>query len=193
VGQFADNVAGGGGFGLFGIRYLGAHTGLGLRLDLMLISYGATTESYGLVLNGTGVDVDVTTENAIATLSLGPHFVFGRGRVRPFLGASVGFAQFVTTNAAWSGGQSLPIARAEVLERHALALGAGGGVRMTFRERRAHPISLELDGRYRRHGRVEYLREGGIREFPDGSIELDPIVSSVSLWTAHVGAVVGFR
>ena len=193
VGEFADHVEGGGGFGVFGIRYLGGGTGFGVRLDLTLLSYGRSSESYALVLNGTGVDVDLTTDNAIATLAIGPHLVLGRGRVRPFVGASVGSAQFVTTNAAWAGGRAIPIASAEVLERYALALAAGGGVRLAFREQRAHPISLELDAHYRRHGSVEYLRKGGVRELPDGSVELDPIVSSVSLWTIHIAGVVGFR
>ncbi|MDH3208582.1 MAG: hypothetical protein OEO79_18425 [Gemmatimonadota bacterium] len=193
VGQFAEYVAGGGGFGISGIRYFGEDTGLGLRLDLALISYGKTTESHRLVLTGTGLDVDVTTENVIATLAVGPHFVLGRGRVRPYLGASVGTAQFVTTNNAWGDGQALPIATAEVLERYTLALAAGGGVRLTFREQRDHPISLEVDGRYRRHGSVQYLREGGVRELPDGSIDLDLISSDANLWALSIGALIGVR
>lgn len=193
VGQFAEYVAGGGGFGLYGIRYLGEGTGFGLRLDLTLLSYGRTAESRELVLIGTPVDVELTTDNVIATLAVGPHFVLGRGRVRPYVGASVGAAQFVTTNAAWAGGQALPIASAEVLERHVLALSVGGGVRVAFRERNAHPILIELDGRYRRHGSVEYLREGGLRELPDGSIELDLISSDADLWAASIGAMIGVR
>ncbi|HSM05482.1 MAG TPA: hypothetical protein VK858_12770 [Longimicrobiales bacterium] len=193
VGQFSDYVDGGFGFGISGIRYLGDGTGFGLRLDLMLISYGKTTESYGLGLPGPDLDMDLTTENVIASLAVGPHFVFGRGRLRPYLGASVGSAQFVTTSSAWAGGQVVPIASTEVLERYALALAAGGGVRVTFRQQRAHPISVELDGRYRRHGRVEYLREGGVRELPDGSIELELIDSDANLWTLSIGALIGVR
>jgi len=193
VGDFAEQVPGGGGFGVFGIRYLGGRTRFGLRLDLTLLSYGGSTESYEFVAGGTPVDIEVTTENAIGTLAIGPHFLFGTGRVRPFFGASVGAAQFVTTNAAWAGAQAMPIASTEVLQRHVMALAAGGGVRLAFREQRAHPISLELDGHYRRHGRVEYLREGGLRALPDGSLELDSITSDVSFWTFHVAGVVGVR
>ena len=193
VGQFAEYVSGGGGFGISGIRYFGEGTGFSLRLDLTLISYGKTTESARLVLTGTGLDVDITTENVIAALAVGPYFVFGRGRVRPYLGASVGSAQFVTTNSAWAGGQAVPIATTEVLERYALALAAGGGVRLTFRGQRVHPISLELDGRYRRHGSVQYLREGGLRELPDGSIDLDLISSDANLWVVSIGALIAVR
>jgi hypothetical protein len=193
VGQFAEHVAGGGGFGLSALRYFGASRSFGVRLDLTLLSYGKTSHSHRVILSGTAVDVDVTTDNTIAGFAIGPHVVFGQGRVRPYLGGSVGSAQFVTTTAGWAGGQPLPISTTNHLERDALALTTGGGVRFVFREQRAHPIALELDGRYRLHGSVEYLHEGGLRELPNGSVELDPIVSDANLWTVSVGVLLGAR
>jgi len=193
VGEFSRHSDGGGGFGLVGIRYLGADRSLGIRVDLALMSYGRTSASYALTLVGTPIDVEVTTDNSVAHLAVGPHLELGSGPVRPYLDAAIGAAQFVTTTAAWSGGLLLPIATAEVLERYTLQLAAGGGLRMSVRERRRHPLSFELGGRYQHHGTVEYLGEGGLRERPDGTIELDPIVSDADFWTVQVGATIGVR
>jgi hypothetical protein len=193
LGEFGRYVDGGGGFGLSGVRYLGAARRLGIRADLTLVTYGKVSTTTELILTGVGVDVDVTTENVIASFAIGPQYVFGRGRVRPWVSASVGSAQFVTTTSAWAGGRPVPIARAEVLEHHVLALTAGGGARVGLGPRRRRPISLEVDARYHRHGSVEYLRKGGVRDLPDGSIALDPITSDADLWTFRIGAVIGFR
>jgi hypothetical protein len=193
LGEFGRYVDGGGGFGLSGVRYFGAARRLGVRADLTLVSYGKVSSTSELVLSGVGVDVDVTTENIIASFAIGPQYVFGRGRVRPWVNASIGSAQFVTTTSAWSGGRPVPIARADVLEHHVLALTAGGGARVALWPGRQRPISLEVDARYHRHGAVEYLREGGVRDLPDGSVTLDPITSDADLWTIRVGAVMGLR
>lgn len=193
VGDFGRYVRGGGGFGLAAIRYFGEARKLGVRVELTLISYGKTTEAHSLLLNGTSIDVDVTTENSIGGFAVGPHYAFGWGAVRPYVGASVGSAQFVTTNSAWAGSGSVPIATAEVLERHALSLAAGGGMRLALWSRRRHPIALEFDLRYLRHGEVEYLREGGVRALPDGSVAFESLVTDANLWRIQVGAAVGFR
>jgi hypothetical protein len=193
AGEFGRYVDGGVGFGLSGVRYFGEARRLGIRVDLTLVSYGRESTSSEVVLGGVAVDVDLTTENAIATLAVGPQYVFGRGRVQPWVSATIGSAQFVTTTSAWAGGQALPIASTDVLEHHTLALSAGGGARVGLWPNRRRPISLEVDARYHRHGAVEYLRQGGVRELPDGSITLDPITSDADLWTVRLGVVMGFR
>ena len=193
VGELAQYVGGGTGFRIFGVLYLGDGGAFALRLDGTLISYGKTSDSYDLSLTGTTLAVDVTTENTIASFAVGPHVVFGRGMVRPYVGAAVGSAQFATSTAVWSGGRAVPVASSELMERHTWVVQVGGGARLALGEGRRRPLSLEVDGRYQRHGRTEYLREGGVRELPDGSIELEPISSEANLWTVHVGVVIGFR
>lgn len=193
VGEFADFVGGATGFGLFGTRYFGNARKLGIRVDLTLVAYGRTTASHTLALSGTSFDLDVITENGIGGFAIGPQYIMGRGVVRPYVNASVGSAQFITTSSAWADGRQVPIGTGEILERHVTALAAGGGVRLALWSRRSHPIALEIDGRYVHHGSVEYLREGGVRELPDGSLALDTIVSDANLWRIHVAAVFGFR
>jgi hypothetical protein len=55
-------------------------------------------------------------------------------------------------------------------------------------------VFLDLGARYHDNGRsVRYLREGGIRDLPDGDVQLDVIRSRADLFTWHVGVSVGGR
>jgi hypothetical protein len=48
-------------------------------------------------------------------------------------------------------------------------------------------IALDLSARFHRNGRVSYLREGGVRDLPNGDVALDVIRSPADLWTYQVG------
>ena len=146
LGEFGRYVDGGAGLGISGVRYFGGARRWGVRADLTLVSYGKASTTAELILAGAAVDVDVTTENAIASFAIGPQYVFGQGRVRPWMNASIGSAQFVTTTSVWAEDRPLPIARTDVLERHALALTAGGGARVALWPRRRRPVSLAAIG-----------------------------------------------
>jgi len=55
-------------------------------------------------------------------------------------------------------------------------------------------VSLDLGARYHDNGRnVRYLREGGIRDMPNGDILLDVIQSRADLITYHLGISIGVR
>jgi hypothetical protein len=55
-------------------------------------------------------------------------------------------------------------------------------------------VFLDIGARYHDNGRdVRYLREGGVRDLPDGGIQLDRIRSRADLITWHVGVSVGVR
>ena len=191
VGEFDDYVDLGGGFGMFVTKYLGERRSWGIRLDGVLVVYGSTTVRRPLGPTVPFVEVDVTTENAIASFAVGPHFMPAEGRIRPYVNASIGAAQFVTTTSVWGSGSIQPFASTENFEDYALQLTGGGGMRITLAERRRFPISLDVGMRYLRHGTTEYLREGGITELPDGSVQIDPIRSDSNLITCHVGVAIG--
>jgi hypothetical protein len=195
VGEFGDYVDLGGGFNLFGVVYLGEGRSWGLRLDGTLIIYGSNTVRRPLSPTVPFVDVDVKTENTIASFALGPQFVFGQGRLRPFLHGSVGASQFATTTSVYGSGSSSvqPFASTDNFEDYTFLLTAGGGLQIDLATARQHPISLELGADYLRHGLTEYLREGGIRELPGGGYEVDPIRSETNLMTYHLGLVIGIR
>jgi hypothetical protein len=193
VGKFADYVGPGGGFSLFGLLYMGDRPTLGLRLDLDLIVYGSNTVTRPLSPSLPLVDVEVTTENSIASLALGPQLVLGRGRVRPYLHGSAGVSQFVTTTSVWSSGNPYPFASTQNQEDHAFFLSAGAGVRMLLSRSSRHPIGLELGGHYLRRGLADYLLEGKTQGGSGEEIPLEAIRSETNLATFHLGLTLGFR
>ena len=162
-------------------------------MDLELISYGSTTVETPLSPTVPFVDVAVTTENAIGSLALGPELMLGGGSLRPYLHTSVGSSQFVTTASVWSSGSAFPFVSTENFEDYTYVLTGGGGLRIVLSEKGPHPFALDLGGRYVRHGLTTYLREGGLREGPDGDVLIEPIRSRTNLMTFHLGATVGFR
>ncbi|HSH74370.1 MAG TPA: hypothetical protein VLA09_01605 [Longimicrobiales bacterium] len=195
VGEFDDYVGLGGGFNLFGVFYLGESLRWGLRLDGTLIVYGSNTVRRPLSPTVPFVDVDVKTENTIASFALGPHVVFGDGWIRPYLHASVGASQFATTTSVYGSGSSdfQPFASTDNFEDYTFRLEVGGGLRLDLATARRHPLMLELGADYVRHGLTDYLREGGIRELPGGGYEVDPIRSETNLMTYHLALVIGIR
>lgn len=192
VGEFADHVGQGGGFSMFGVFRLGDRQSLRLRVDLDLITYGNTTVETPLH-PALLADLSVTTQNAIGSVALGPELSLGDGRFRPYLHASFGLSQFVTTTSAWGSGQAFPLISTTNDETHSYVLTGGGGVRVGISEERQHPVALELGARYVRHGLVDYLREGALVEGPDGELLIDPIRSETDLISLHLGVEVGFR
>ena len=193
VGEFADYVGPGGGFSLFGLLYMGDRRTVGLRLDLDMIVYGSNTVTRPLSPTLPLVDVQVTTENAIASLAFGPHLVLGGGRVQPYLHGSAGISQFVTTTSVWSSGATYPFASTQNQEDHAVFLWAGGGFRILLSRSSRHPLGLELGGRYVRRGVADYLREGETQDGSGDEVPLEAIRSQTNLGTFHVGLTLGFR
>jgi hypothetical protein len=193
VGKFADYVGPGGGFSLFGLLYMGDRRTLGLRLDLDLIVYGSNTVTRPLSPSLPLVDVEVTTENSIASLAFGPQLVLGRGRVRPYLHGSAGVSQFVTTTSVWSSGNPYPFASTQNQEDHAFFLSAGAGVRMLLSRSSRHPLGLELGGHYLRRGLADYLVKGETQGGSGEEIPLETIRSETNLATFHLGLTLGFR
>ena len=193
VGNFADYVELGGGFSLFGVMKLGSRGGVGLRLDLDLITYGSNTVRVPLSPTVPFVDVDVTTDNSIASIAIGPQLVFGQGRLRPFLHGSVGVSQLATTTSVWNSGSTTPFASTQNYEDHAFFVSAGGGLRIVLSDTRRHPLGLELGVHYVRRGLADYLREEGIYAGQDGETVLEPIRSETDLINFHFGMTLGFR
>lgn len=193
VGEFADYVGPGGGFSLFGVLNLGDRKSVGLRLDLDLVTYGSNTVRVPLSPTVPFVDVDVTTENSISSLSLGPQLVLGQKRVRPFLHGSVGVSQLVTTTSVWSSGDLVPLASSQNYEDHVFMLSAGGGIRIVAAAWAGRPFGLEIGGHYVRRGVADYLREGGLQAAQGGETVLDPIRSETNLITYHLGMTLGFH
>jgi hypothetical protein len=193
VGAFADHVGGTEGFDVFAVLYLGEARRWGVRLDADVISYGSRTVRSSLGSAFPFVEVDMTTDNSIVSVSLGSQLLLGSGRIRPFLHAAAGVSEFVTTTSVRGTAQALPFASTDNYKDHTLQLYGGGGVRVVFREQTRHPIGVQLGGAFAWHGSASYLTEDGLREGPGGTVVVDPIRSDANLATLRLGFTVGYR
>ena len=187
VGEFGDYVDTGFGLGGHFLYALDPTSGLGIRVDGGFVNYG--NESYATPISSTiggRITVDVTTSNNILLLGVGPQFVLPSGRLRPYAFGTAGLAYFVTESSLRGDRGGETFANTTNFDDLTFAYGGGAGVYIPVRQGRL-PISIDLGARYQRNGQARYLREGSIRDEPNGDISYTPIESETDLLTFHVG------
>ncbi len=211
-GAFGRNVDPSFGLGASLFFDLGAHTDLGLRIDGSMVYYGSETQDKQLVVHLPGLftdvhNIDVTTRNRIGSLLAGPQLTFEVGDVRPYLHLGAGFSYFwtgVDYELPWEDddhqcedwdddgqcdedidfGKLALFFEGETLYDHwAFAWTAGGGVDVVL----SRSVTLFLGAQWLENGRVRYLREGDVREHPDGSYSFTPVESSANLLLLQIG------
>jgi hypothetical protein len=193
VGSFADQVDQGFGGGAHLIFRPDGTDLVGLRLDGDFVQYGH--ESRPVPLSNTvggRINVDLVTDNYIAMLGFGPQIGLPRGRVQPYANGMIGVAYFGTQSSLHGDGGGDSFATTENYHDAAFTWGGGAGVYVPIVHGRI-PVSLDFSARYHHNGEVSYLKEGGIRDNPDGTITLDPILGEADLFTFRIGATVGLR
>lgn len=193
--RYVDDGFGVAGHGLYRLGRAGAFA---LRLDGGFLNYGSETKR--VPLSGTiggRVRVDLNTHNNIFWLGAGPQLMVPRGPVRPYVNGTAGFSYFSTVSsidAVDDFDDQDDIARDENYGDAVFSWGGGAGVLVPVYRAARSAVFLDLGARYHNNGRrVRYLREGGIRDLPNGDIELDVIRSRADLVTWHVGVSVGGR
>lgn len=186
VGEFENFVGASPGFSLYGLANFGERGILGLRLDGSLIFYGRETRRRPLSQTVQLIEVDVTTENTIASIIIGPQLTAPGGSVRPYLNAGLGFSYFSTESRVSGSSEFEEFASTTNFDDFTFALASGAGLWI----RLSRKLFLDLSGRYLRNGRVRYLREGSIIEAADGSISFTPIESETNMLLIQVGVSV---
>ena len=194
-GEFRSYVADGYGVGAHGLGRVGRDGWFALRVDGGFLQYGRERKRVPLSSTvGGRVRVDLTTSNNIVWLGAGPQLMAPRGPVRPYVNGTVGFSYFATTSSIQGRNDDEPIAQDTNYDDAQLSWGGGGGVLVPVYRNARTLVFLDLGARYHDNGRnVRYLREGGIRDLPDGRIELDVIQSRADLVTWHIGVSIGGR
>ncbi len=188
LGEFADFVDASPGGNLFGVYNVDRGGMFGLRFDASVVLYGHESERRPLSRTIQRVQVDVSTDNTIFSLLLGPQLTITGGAVRPYLNAGVGFSYFNTTSSV-SGTTELDqdFASSTNFDDITFAWAGGGGIWI----RLSRKVSLDLSGRYLGNGEVRYLREGSIMESPSGSVSFTPIESETNMLLLQVGVSIG--
>ena len=173
------------------------HGAFAIRLDGGALNYGRETLRIplGARPGGGRVQLDVTTTNNVGWLGVGPALMLPRGPVRPYANASAGVAYFATTSSArGSGFGDVRFARSTNHDDLQFAWGGGAGVLVPLYRAARTLLAIDIGAQYRDNGRnVRYVAEGGIRDLPNGDVELGVVRSRADLLTWHVGLSIGAR
>jgi hypothetical protein len=195
-GTFDRYVNEGFGLGAHGLVRLGSSGTFAVRLDGGFLNYGHETERVALSSSvGGRILLDLTTTNNIAWLGVGPQLMATSGAIRPYVNGTAGLSYFATTSSVkGSLGNHASFAQTTNYSDRQFSWGGGAGVLLPVNRGGRTPVFLDLGARYHDNGRnVRYLREGGIRELPNGDLQLDVIQSRADLITYHLGVSVGVR
>lgn len=165
---------------------------LGLRVDGGFMNYGH--ETYRVPLSNTiggRVLVDLTTDNNIAWIGVGPQISVPSGAIRPYANATAGIAYFATTSSVRGDDSNESFASDTNYDDTVFQWGAGGGLLIPVSHGNT-PVALDLGVRYHGNGNVSYVTEGGIEDHEDGSITIHAIESEAPVLSFHVGVTIGF-
>ena len=99
---------------------------------------------------------------------------------------------FATTSSVEGSTDNEPFASTTNFDDGAFSWGAGGGIAIPIRISATADLAIDLGARYTATSDIEYLREGDIRDLPDGSIEFTPRRSDANLITFVLGVSVAF-
>ena len=195
-GAFHRYVDAGYGVGAHGLYRVDRQGAFALRLDGGFLNYGRETLRVPLSgrPGGGRVQLDLTTTNNILWLGAGPQLMAPSGAVRPYVNGTAGFSYFATTSSVKGRNDAESFAEDTNFDDAQFSWGGGAGVLVPLRRGARSLVFLDVGARYHDNGRnVRYLREGGIRDLPNGDIQLDVIRSRADLITWHVGVSVGGR
>jgi hypothetical protein len=150
----ADVAGGLAGHALFGTR----SRALALRVDGSWLLYGSETVRVPVARTAGRIVREVTTDNWVAQLGLGPQLVLPVGGVRPYVHAFVG-ASYLSTTSQRRDPDGFVSAASTNFDDTAFSYGGGGGLLVPLRGR---GLSLDLGVRYVRTGSVRFLGEGDL-------------------------------
>lgn len=191
-GEFSNYVNNAWGLGGFFAWTPQSAPAFALRLDGGFMNYGH--ETFRVPLSGTiggRITVDVTTDNNIAYLGVGPQVMLPSGPIRPYANGAVGLSYFATTSHVKGDDSGQNFASDTNFDDTVFQWSVGGGVMIPVSRGRL-PISIDLGTRYHGNGEVTYVTEGGIEDNPDGSITIHAIESAARVLSVHLGIAVGF-
>ncbi len=195
-GAFHRYVDAGYGLGAHGLYRVDRQGAFAIRLDGGFLNYGHETLRVPLNTGPGGgrIQLDLTTTNNVFWLGAGPQLMAPRGIVRPYVNGTAGFSYFATTSSVKGRNNAESFAEDTNFDDTQFSWGGGAGLLVPLHRSARSLVFLDVGARYHDNGRnVRYLREGGIRDLPNGDVQLDVIRSRADLITWHVGVSVGGR
>lgn len=193
TGEFKDYIDAGFGLNINGVLPVKRESPLAIRADAGFLVYGSETKRVCFSQTvGCRIELDVTTTNSIFFASVGPQLMVPTGAIRPYANAGIGFSYFNTTSSIDGSNGDDDFASTKNFSDATLAWAAGGGLLIRLSSGKT-PVALDIGARYNSNGTVEYLKEGDIKDNPDGTISFTPTRSEANLVTLNLGVSIGIR
>lgn len=188
TGEFTDYVNRGFGLEIFGAVPVDARGYFAVRLEGGVTNYGSERARFPLSPNlGNLIMVDVTTNNNIFFVNIGPQVMRPDGAIRPYLKAAVGGSYFATQSSVeGSDNWQAPFAQTTNFDDFVLTLSSGGGFLIPI-VGGPHPVMLDIGTTYHHNGPTRYLRKGSLELLADESVVITPVESRTSYFTFKVG------
>jgi hypothetical protein len=181
LGEQADLAGGLAGHLLFATRS-GA---LGLRLDGSWLLYGSETVRSPVARTAGRLDREITTENWVAQLGIGPQLVLpGRG-ARPYVHGFAGLS-YLSTESRLRDPSGFAARTSTNYDDTGFAYGGGGGVVIPLRD---HGLSIDLGVRYVRTSSVRFLAEGDLVPGDGGGLRPAPHRGQANVLEFRLGFV----
>lgn len=190
-GAFGQNV--GLGYGLDGAYLLRLDdAGIwSLRVSTGIVRYGNESRRTPLSESvGGRVLVDVTTDNYIVPMSIGPQLTWPSGPFRPYVNAGVGGQAFFTESRLEGTSDHTAFASTTNHSSFAASWAVGGGVYLPVYAGKAK-VQLDLGLQYLNGERTRYLAPGSITDLPGAQISVSPLESTTHLVIVRLGARIG--
>jgi hypothetical protein len=185
-GQFATELDtqgfGANGAGLFRLDKDGIFS---IRGDFGGMQYGSERLRVPYLPITGRVSLDVRTTNLVYWGSIGPQITAPVGRFQPYLNAAIGVMDFMTRTSVTGSDSDYEYASSTNKNDATSAWIFGGGVYVPVGQQNA--LKLHLGARYFYGGQASYLKQGDIRDNPDGSVTLFPRTSKTDQVTWQLG------
>jgi hypothetical protein len=131
---------------------------LGLRLDGSVLLYGSETLRIPVAGTAGRLNREITTENWVAQVGLGPQIVLPLRGARPYFHGFAGLS-YLSTESHLSDPAGFAGPTSTNYDDTGFAYGGGGGVVVPLRD---HGPSIDLGVRYVRTSSVRFLAEGDL-------------------------------
>jgi hypothetical protein len=173
--------------GLAGHAVFPSHSSVvGLRLEGSWLLYGSETVRLPVARTAGRIHREVTTDNWIAQLGIGPQVVLPFPGVRPYVHGFAGVS-YLSTTSQLRDPDGFVSAASTNYDDTTFAYGGGGGLLVPLRGR---GVSLDLGVRYVRTGSVRFLAEGDLVA-QDGGVRAVPHRGKADVIEFRVGLAFG--
>jgi hypothetical protein len=135
--------------------------------------------------------VDVTTDNQILQIALGPQLTIGEGALQAYGFGTVGGSFFSTTSGVEGTDQNNQQFASTTNHSDGTFSGEiGGGVLVRVNQR--FPVFVDIGARYLKNGRVTYVTKERVT-ISGNQLLVNPVDSEANLVVYHLGVSIGLR